>query len=81
MKGRRSLKFKLPSKDLDKSLKSDKELEKQKKLTRTKRIKQKNVIYPLSTPHKIVFITNQYGNGFKKEKMENFDCPSFIPID
>lgn len=50
-------------------------------MARTKRIKEKNVIYPLSNPNKIVFITNQYGTGFKKEKLEDFDCPAYIHVE
>jgi hypothetical protein len=51
------------------------------KLSRSERIKSKKLIYPLSTSDKIVFITNDFGVGFRKEDLEDLGCPCHIPID
>lgn len=66
MRSKKTLNMKLPSKDYDKPVDSEKEIQLSGKAGRTKRIKEKNIVYPLSNANKIVFITNQYGNGFKK---------------
>lgn len=81
MRSKKTLKMKLPSKDYDKTEDSEKEIQMSGKASRTKRIKEKNIVFPLSNPNKIVFITNQYGNGFRKEKLEDFDCPAHIHVE
>lgn len=49
--------------------------------SRSERIRDRNVVYPMSSREKIVFISNRYGNGFRGEPIEEFEVPSHIPVD
>ncbi len=66
MRSKKSLHAKLPLKDYVKAEESEKEIHLSGKVARSNRIKERNIVYPLSSANKIVFITNQYGNGFRK---------------
>lgn len=48
--------------------------------SRNQKIRDKDFIYPKSTSDKIVFIVNKYGNGFCREKLNDFAIPNYVPV-
>lgn len=49
--------------------------------SRSECIRDKNIVYPSSTQDKIVFITNKYGNGFRRENIEDYGVASHIRME
>lgn len=47
-------------------------------LTRFEKLRETGLVFPKSTPTKIVFISNSHGNGFRNEN--DLDFPMSIPI-